>query len=46
MSPPTLEVTVAEMVLACRELKANGKQMIRMIANHTPSPRDLSPLCM
>ena len=33
----TLEVTVAEIVFACNELNAKGKQMMRMIANHTPS---------
>jgi hypothetical protein len=44
--PPTLEVTVAEMVFACNELKANGKQTIRMIANQMPSQRALRPRCM
>ena len=45
-SPPMLEVTVAAIVLACSELKAIGKQMIRMIANTIPIQRAFRPRCM
>ena len=46
VSEPTVAVTVAEIVFAWRELNANGKQTMRMIANHTPSHRAFSPRCM
>ena len=49
-SVPVIDATAppreAEIVLACSELNANGKQMMRITANHTPIQRALSPRCM
>jgi hypothetical protein len=45
-SSPKLPEIVAWMVLACSELNAIGKQMMRMIAKRMPIHRAPSPRCM
>jgi hypothetical protein len=45
-SLPVVEVTAAVMVLACSELKANGKQTMSTIAKRMPAQRALRPRCM
>ena len=45
-SLPMVDDTVALIVLACSELKASGKQRIRITAKTMPIQRARSPFCM